>query len=212
MNLIGLREVLKIRLVNFLKLVIINKEKIIILYFFKMKISKLNMKNDISSLVKGFTLIELLIVIAIIALLASVVLVSFPSSTAKSRDSNRIQELKQIQTALRLYYDINHEMPGEVGIKYCDDGPNFLQELVDGNFFPYNPKSVSGSIESRYCYYDYGPDDDDDAGALLWVNLESYEGTTGFEGTCRPFPAGADWCGQDNNNFYCLCTPYSPYW
>lgn len=177
-----------------------------------MKINRLNIKNDISFLMKGFTLIELLIVIAIIGLLASVVLVSFPSSTAKSRDSSRIQELKQIQTALLLYYDINHEMPenkGGEGVEYCDDNSDFLQELVDGNFFPHNPKSIAGA---SYCYYDYGADDDDDVGALLWVNLESYEGTTGLEGTCRPFPAGADWCGQDNNNFYCLCTPYSPYW
>ena len=173
------------------------------------------MKNNISFLVKGFTLIELLIVIAIIALLASVVLVSFPSSTAKSRDSSRMQELKQIQTTLLLYYDINKEMPenkGGSGNKYCDDNSDFLQELVDGNFFPYNPKSISGSIGSRYCYYDYGADDDDGAGALLWVDLESYDGP-GLEGTCRPFIVGEeDWCLQGDNNFYCLCTPYSPYW
>jgi len=169
------------------------------------------MKNNIFFRSKGFTLIELLIVIAIIALLASVVLVSFPSSTAKSRDSGRMQELKQIQTALRLYYDINHEMPsnrGGAGIEYCDNNSDFLQELVDGNFFPHNPKSVNGA---SYCYYDYGPDDSDNAGALLWVELEGYSGT-GLEGTCRPFLAGASWCGQGDNNFYCLCTPYSPYW
>ena len=176
--------------------------------FFKTSI----MKNNIFSPVKGFTLIELLIVIAIIGLLVSVVLVSFPSSTAKSRDSSRMQELKQIQTALLLYYDVNQEMPenkGGIGVKYCDNDPGFLQELVDGNFFPYNPKSESGA---SYCYYDYGADDDDDAGALLWTELEDYQSTTGVEGTCRPFPIGAEWCGKDNNYFYCLCAPYSPYW
>ena len=166
------------------------------------------MKNDISFLIKGFTLIELLIVIAIIGLLASVVLISFPSSTAKSRDSGRMQELKQIQTALLLYYDINQEMPMNRGgtDKYCDDNSDFLQELVDGNFFPYNPKSVG---PSSYCYYNYGADDDDGAGALLWVDLEDYDGP-GLEGTCRI--DGLGWCESGNNNFYCLCTPYSPYW
>lgn len=169
------------------------------------------MKKNISFPVRGFTLIELLIVIAIIGILASVVLISFPASTAKSRNSSRMQELKQIQMTLRLYYDINYEMPinrGGIGVKYCDNNSDFLQELVDGKFLPENPKSPDGA---SYCYYDYGADDSYDAGVLLWVKLEVYNGP-GLEGTCRPFLAGADWCGQGDNNFYCLCTPYSPYW
>jgi len=169
------------------------------------------MKNNISFQAKGFTLMELLIVIAIIVLLASIVLISFPSSTAKSRDSSRMQELKQVQIALRLYYDINHEMPanrGGTGVIYCDNNSDFLQELVDGKFWPENPKSSNGS---SYCYYDYGANDSYGAGALLGMRLEGYEGT-GVEGTCRPFPAGSSWCEQGNNNFYCLCAPYSPYW
>jgi len=195
---------LKIELVIFFKLVIIKRINTI---FLEIKIDKLNMKKNIFLLRKGFTLIELLIVIAIIGILASVVLVSFPSSTAKSRDSGRMQELKQIQMALRLYYDINHEMPenkGGSGVPYCDDSSDFLQELVDGKFLPENPKSKPGS---SYCYYNYG--EDDAAGALLGMELESYQGT-GLEGTCRL--AGLGWCELDDNNFYCLCTPYSPYW
>ncbi|MFC1751613.1 type II secretion system protein [Patescibacteria group bacterium] len=54
---------------------------------------------------KGFTLIELLVVIAIIGLLASVVFASLNSARVKSRDARRISDLKQIQTALELYYD-----------------------------------------------------------------------------------------------------------
>jgi len=160
-------------------------------------------------LTKGFTLIELLVVIAIIGLLASVVLVSFNTSTSKSRDSSRMQELKQIQMALRLYYDVYHEMPDnqETAGTYCDDKPNFLQELVDKGFFPHNPKSENGS---KYCYWNYGANDSDGAGALLGFELEteSYKGP-GLEGTCRPF--GSGWCAADDNQWYCLCTPYSPY-
>jgi len=167
------------------------------------------MKNNISFQVKGFTLIELLIVIAIIGLLASVVLISFPASTAKSRDSGRMQESKQIQMALRLYYDINHEMPinrGGSGVPYCDNNSDFLQELVDGKFLPENPKSSDGSA---YCYYDYGVDDVYGAGVLLGFETESYQGT-GMDGTCRP--SGLSWCAAGDNKWYCLCAPYSPYW
>lgn len=61
--------------------------------------------NNHSVSLTGFTLIELLVVIAIIGLLASVVLVALNGARAKSRDTKRKADLKQIQTALELYYD-----------------------------------------------------------------------------------------------------------
>jgi prepilin-type N-terminal cleavage/methylation domain-containing protein len=66
------------------------------------------MKSDHDS----FTLIELLVVIAIIGMLSSIVLVSLNSSRAKARDAKRISEIKEIQTALALYYDDHGEYPG----------------------------------------------------------------------------------------------------
>jgi len=59
----------------------------------------------------GFTLIELLVVIAIIGILSSVVLASLNSARQKSRDANRISDIKQIQLALELYYDSNNNYP-----------------------------------------------------------------------------------------------------
>ncbi len=53
---------------------------------------------------RGFTLIELLVVIAIIALLATLAVVSLNNARQKSRDAKRVSDIKQIQTALDLYY------------------------------------------------------------------------------------------------------------
>lgn len=52
----------------------------------------------------GFTLIELLVVIAIIGLLASVVWVYLASPKTKGRDTERVSEVKQINTAMEMCY------------------------------------------------------------------------------------------------------------
>ncbi len=60
---------------------------------------------------KGFTLIELLVVIAIIGLLSTLAVVSLNNARAKSRDAKRIADVKQVQTALELYYNDCSQYP-----------------------------------------------------------------------------------------------------
>lgn len=60
---------------------------------------------------KGFTLIELLVVIAIIGLLSTLAVVALGSARVKARDSKRLSDLKQVQTALELYYTDQNAYP-----------------------------------------------------------------------------------------------------
>ncbi len=73
----------------------------------------------------GFTLLELLVVIAIIGLLATVVLFAVNDARAKGRDSARIQQMKQIKTAIELFYDSKGYYPecnsvNPYPFSYCD--------------------------------------------------------------------------------------------
>lgn len=63
---------------------------------------------------KGFTLIELLVVIAIIGLLSTLAVVSLNNARMKARDARRVSDVKQIQTALELYYNDNNSYPAAV--------------------------------------------------------------------------------------------------
>ncbi len=65
---------------------------------------------------RGFTLIELLVVIAIIALLSTMITVAMGNARLKARDSKRMSDLKQIQTALELYYTDANAYPVASGV------------------------------------------------------------------------------------------------
>lgn len=54
---------------------------------------------------KGFTLIELLVVIAIIGLLSTLAIVALGNAQTRARDAKRLADVKQIQTALALYFN-----------------------------------------------------------------------------------------------------------
>lgn len=54
---------------------------------------------------KGFTLIELLVVVALIGVLTTLLLANFSAARQRGRDAQRKSDLKNIATALRLYYN-----------------------------------------------------------------------------------------------------------
>ncbi|MEI7451655.1 MAG: FISUMP domain-containing protein [Candidatus Falkowbacteria bacterium] len=60
---------------------------------------------------KAFTLIELLVVIAIIGILATIAVVALQNARAKARDARRVADVKQMQTALELYFNDKQHYP-----------------------------------------------------------------------------------------------------
>lgn len=53
----------------------------------------------------GFTLIELLVVVSLLGILATLVIANMNSARERARDAQRKSDLRNIQTALRLYYN-----------------------------------------------------------------------------------------------------------
>ena len=63
----------------------------------------------------GFTIVELAVVIVVIAILATIILVSYNRVQAQSRDARRLSDVADIQKAMELYYSDNGVYPFETG-------------------------------------------------------------------------------------------------
>ncbi len=62
----------------------------------------------------AFTLVELLVAVSIIGLLASIVIASLNNSRQKARDSRRVADIREIRSALELYYTDVREYPDDI--------------------------------------------------------------------------------------------------
>jgi type II secretion system protein G len=80
---------------------------------------------------QGFTLIELLVVIAIVGLLSSVVMSSLSLARRKSRDTQRVANLRVLRDALNFYYQDNGTYPSTGGAwQGSTCGQNYITGLT----------------------------------------------------------------------------------
>ncbi|MDP2709366.1 MAG: type II secretion system protein [bacterium] len=102
---------------------------------------------------QGFTLIELLVVIAIIGLLSTLAVVALNNARMKSRDAKRVSDIKQIQTALELYYNDANAYPATGGV--VPNGTISYGGVTYMSSVPYNPAPADTGCTTATGTYAY---------------------------------------------------------
>jgi len=98
----------------------------------------------------GFTLIELLVVVGIIAILSTLIVVYFNTAKMGARDARRLSDVKQIQLALKMFYNDVGIYPTVItaGNAIANGGTNYLLRV------PANPtpRADNGCADQEYQY------------------------------------------------------------
>lgn len=136
----------------------------------------------------AFTLIELMVTIAIIGLISSIVMMGMQEARAKARDAQRIQEFKQIQKAIELYFVDNDKYPaGEPGGK-CIKDTNLASDLA-----PYLSSLGEEPLlaKGRMCYTYFS--DAEGSGYKIMCDLEKNHDLEANDGGCYPGSCGTEY-------------------
>lgn len=133
---------------------------------------------------QGFTLIELLVVIAIIGLLSTLAVVALNNARQKSRDAKRVSDIKQVQTALELYYNDANSYPTTLTFStgtVAYDSTTYMSVLPSNP----SPQNDGDCPEGEYAFTQ------DDSGASYHI-VYCLGGATGgvTAGTHNATPAG----------------------
>ena len=110
----------------------------------------INLKNDKS----GFTLIELLIVTIVITSLTGILIsvINVGALQGKARDAERVSDLKQIQTALELYFAENRIYPQSTSSNWIlINGADAVSIQLIPLYINKIPEDPLGGTESNPC-------------------------------------------------------------
>ena len=101
----------------------------------------------------GFTIVELLVVVVVIAILASITIVSYSGIQEKAKDVRRVTEVKSIQDALEFYYMDRGVYPPGCGSDAKDSTACsvwFLEEYLIPEYVGNMPQSDPNGLDYAY--------------------------------------------------------------
>ncbi len=96
---------------------------------------------------KGFTLVELMIVITVIAILATIGVMSFTRVQKQARDTKRKGDLRALYTALQAYYTENQfSYPATLGTLTPTYMPSAPTDPISAQSYAYNYGTYSYAL------------------------------------------------------------------
>jgi general secretion pathway protein G len=137
----------------------------------------------------GFTLIELLVVVSLIGVLATLVLANLNAARQRGRDAQRKSDLRNIQTALRLYYNDFDKYPDNMASNIAGCGASGTNICIWGDPFESSIQTYMSVLPGDPLpdsYYAYNRDDGDIDKYTLTACLENPSDDKGQESaTCE---------------------------
>lgn len=144
------------------------------------------MTQQITRYQRGFTLIELLVVISIISVLSGLILVNVVGVRERAADARRKNDLRQLKSALRLYYNDYNNYPAGTGtLDGC--GANGTGVCSSGGVFSAGtgPTIYMNDLPQDFEYYSDGGE-----GFILVTPLDNDSDVDATASQTRCDPAG----------------------
>jgi len=118
--------------------------------------------KQVKNFQRGFTLMEILIVVLIVGVLAAVGIITLLTANAKSRDIQRLSDVRQVQNALELYFYNRNAFPianniilgGDDYKVLCDSASGFQSggEECGKIFLNQLPAAPARTADDSYVY------------------------------------------------------------
>lgn len=159
----------------------------------------------------GFTLVELLVVIAILGILATIGLTTFSSSQMRGRDAQRKSDLKQVSSAVEIYYNDYGAYPASsngqlLGCPSTTASPCTwgVEQFKDANTVYLKTMPDDPSSNLNYYYRTVTVEGVQNQGYQIYAKLENSQDTNACIGNdCgvhSDLPSGVT-CGSTGCNF-----------
>ncbi|MFH1522227.1 MAG: prepilin-type N-terminal cleavage/methylation domain-containing protein [Patescibacteria group bacterium] len=107
---------------------------------------------------KGFSLTELMVAVSIIGSIATFASAQIDDIIPSARDAQRKGNIRQVQTALNLYYDDNLEYPVSSTSEPSTEGWSEIRAILENEINTYMPEVPSDPLNTDQYVFKYWSD------------------------------------------------------
>ena len=140
---------------------------------------------------RGFTIVELLIVIVVIAILATLVIVTFTGIQQKARDSQRQTDINAVDSHVEAFYAQYGAYPTVTQIQNSAWRTKYMKGLDPDALLAPNSSTAIDATASTNGKYQYAPTQDDGTTACTGTDVTTTGDTPVVDTLCTKFTVTA---------------------